>query len=140
MNKKYKCVLLVDDDEATNFINRLAIRKAAFAEKIVIVRNGLEALEYLRSEAYDREYVEPDFIFLDINMPVMNGWEFLEAYQQLQHRPHAPLIVMLTTSLNPDDAEKAGNITAITEFRHKPLTISMLQDILAKYQQTGIAE
>ncbi len=74
---KLKRVLLIDDCKATNYIHRLVIEKYGCAEAVVEVNNGREALEYLTTEV-DGSYPKPELVFLDINMPVMNGWQFLE--------------------------------------------------------------
>ena len=91
-------ILLVDDDETTNFYNELIIQKHFSEAKIVVMTNGQKALDYLEQNH------PPTIILLDINMPVMDGFEFLEIYQQQQHAEQ-PLIAMLTTSLNPDDIQ-----------------------------------
>ena len=133
MNSKLKTILLVDDDEATNFINTLAIKQADCAENIVIKENGISALEYLTT-SQDGIYPQPDLIFLDINMPAMDGWEFLEEYGKLKSNQLAKtVIVMLTTSLNPDDKSKAKVIPLIADFMSKPLTKEKLENILERY-------
>ena len=133
MRTKLKTILLVDDDEATNFIHSMVIKQMNCTENIVVRENGAEALEYLTS-ATDGKYPQPDLILLDINMPRMDGWEFLEEYKNLDDDQLAKtVIVMLTTSLNPDDKEKAGVIPVITGFMSKPLTSEMLQELLEKH-------
>ena len=110
MKQKLNCILLIDDDKPTNFINEVVIKQLDCAEKIVVVQNGSEALDYLKSKD-DGEHPQPDLIFLDINMPAMNGWEFLEKYTELDKKQHGKVVViMLTTSLNQDDEKKASGI------------------------------
>jgi CheY-like chemotaxis protein len=138
MNKKLNCVLLIDDDEPTNFLNRMLIEDAHCTEKIQVAQGGQDALNYLiRSESYAGEHKEfplPDLIFLDINMPAMNGWEFLEKYNELDKvRINKIIMVMLTTSLDQDDEVKAKNMEGVTDFKHKPLTKKILTGILDKY-------
>lgn len=82
MTKKVKCILLIDDDEPTNFLHKIVISDSGRAEKVVEVQSGFEALDYLE-KMEDGKYPQPDLIFLDINMPAMNGWEFLEEYDKL---------------------------------------------------------
>jgi CheY-like chemotaxis protein len=99
----FKSVLLVDDSRATNFMHRELIREADFAERIDVALDGEEALDFLRSGS-DSEYFPPSVIFLDINMPKMDGFEFLEACKSLPEGQRGSLvIVMLTTSLDPGD-------------------------------------
>lgn len=122
-------LLLVDDDDATNFIHKYVIEEAEFAENIKVVENGKEALDYLIS-TNESGYLRPNLIFLDINMPVMDGWEFLKHYKQLgKDQQGHMMVVMITTSLNPDDKDYAESTGAIDHFMSKPLTVEMLQEL-----------
>lgn len=133
MEQKLKNILLVDDDEATNFIHRMVIKQSDCAENIVIKENGIDALNYLKSEI-NGKHPRPDLIFLDINMPAMDGWEFLDEYKALPKYQQAnTVIVMLTTSLNPEDREKANNIPEISDFISKPLTIEKMNQVHANF-------
>ena len=129
-NKPIKTVLLIDDDDATNFLHKITIKHADCAEYVHIAINGLKALEYL-TEAIEGKFPQPDLIFLDVNMPVMGGWEFLDAYEMLPKEQKAKMVlVMLTASLNPDDETKAKSYETVSGFKNKPLTIEMLHDIV----------
>lgn len=133
MKTKLKCILLIDDDEATNFIHEMVINQENVTERIVAVESGQEALNFLTT-IENGAYVQPDLIFLDINMPGMNGWEFLEKYKDLsEDQKGSAIMIMLTTSLNPDDAAKAKNYSAIRNFLHKPLTSTMLTEVIKEY-------
>ncbi|WP_373082940.1 response regulator [Zhongshania sp.] len=130
---KLKRVLLVDDCKATNYIHRLVIEKYGCAESVIEVNDGREALTYLNTKS-DGEFPQPELVFLDINMPVMNGWQFLEEYETLSAEQQAGVIVvMLTTSLNPDDAELAERTREVKSFSSKPLTEAKLSAILAEH-------
>lgn len=135
MKTKLNCILLVDDDEPTNFLNKMVLEDVDCAETIKVADSGQNALAYLESaEGPNGNPSSPDLIFLDINMPAMNGWEFLERYSGLERRHKANVvIVMLTTSLNPDDRTKASGIPDVSGFETKPLTPEKLQSILEKY-------
>lgn len=127
MKKKLGCILLVDDDNEDNFYHKLVIERMNITERIDVVQNGLEALEYLTTE----NQVIPELIFLDINMPKMNGWEFLQEYKNLPpHQKSRIAIMMLTTSANPADKRKAEELHVVTGFQTKPLTPEMLTDII----------
>jgi CheY-like chemotaxis protein len=133
MKEKLNCILLIDDDEPTNFLNELVIKQVDCAEKTVAVQSGQAALDFLK-ERINGGYPQPELIFLDINMPVMNGWEFLEEYKKLDSDQKAKMVmVMLTTSLNPDDKDKADTIDAIDDFVSKPLTAEIVNEILNKH-------
>lgn len=133
MKKKLNCILLIDDDEPTNFINERVIKKLDCAEKVVSVQSALDALQYLQIKTGDL-YPCPDIIFLDINMPGMDGWEFLEEYQMLKSDQHGRIVVvLLTTSVNPDDEEKARKMPGVNGFCIKPLTEEIMQEILEMY-------
>ncbi|MBS1567193.1 MAG: response regulator [Bacteroidetes bacterium] len=133
MKKKLSCILLVDDDEPTNFLNRLTLEDAGCAERVQVAPGGQAALDYLVSADGGKTPL-PNLIFLDINMPAMDGWEFLSRYQELQKAQQAEVVVvMLTTSLNPEDEIRARGIPAISGFRCKPLTRDMLDSLMRVY-------
>ena len=135
-----KSVVLIDDCKATNYIHRLIIEKYGFAEAITEFMNGKEAIDYLSTEV-DGEFPTPELIFLDLNMPVMNGWEFLESYKHLPSNQQAGVVVvMLTTSLNPDDEAQADNIDGVKAFSSKPLTIEKLDGVLAEFYPRSVRE
>jgi len=134
MNVKLKCVLLVDDDEAVNFINEMVLKRVDVAERIEIAENGMEAIRYLE-DRLEEGVPPPELILLDINMPGLNGWEFLEKYRQLKARlQRAATIVMLTTSSNPDDRLRAERIEEVKGFVSKPLTVEKMEEIVALYR------
>lgn len=135
MERKLNCVLLIDDDEPTNFLNQIIIESTGCADKIKTAQSGQEALEYLtNSHDHGDHFPCPDLIFLDINMPAMNGWEFLEKYRRLDnHLKGKVMIVMLTTSLFPEDKQRSKEIPEITAFENKPLTEEKLDNILKKF-------
>jgi len=133
MNVKLKCVLLVDDDEAVNFINEMVLKRVDVAERIEIAENGMEAIRYLE-DRLEEGAPPPELILLDINMPGLNGWEFLEKYRQLKARlQRAATIVMLTTSSNPDDRLRAARIEEVKGFISKPLTVEKMEEIVMNF-------
>ncbi|TGK14498.1 response regulator [Leptospira stimsonii] len=133
MNPKVHCILLIDDNQADNFVHERVIRKGNFADQVISKQSGEGALQYLRNRATTND-PRPDLIFLDINMPGMNGWEFLEEYKALPKEHQGKIIVvMLTTSDNPDDRTKANEFGILADFKTKPLTDAMLQEIFDAY-------
>ena len=125
--------MLVDDNSDDNFYHERVIRKNNAADRVVSIESAREAIDYLKNKN-DHEDAHPDLIFLDINMPGMNGWEFVEEYKKLDKELRSKaVIVMLTTSDNPDDVAKAKTHEVLADFRTKPLTKEMLGEIIAKY-------
>lgn len=121
--EKLDCVLLIDDDEATNFYHKLILEDACAGVHVQSVTSAHEGLDFLQSKGAYADSPQPGIIFLDINMPGMTGWDFLEAYKNLSQEVHQRAVVaMLTTSVNPDDRERGEKIPAVREFVHKPLT------------------
>lgn len=126
MKKKLNTILLIDDSEPTNFLHKIVVDDANCADECVSFLSAIEALEYLKT-AKEGKFPQPDLIFLDINMPLMNGWEFIEEYNKLEdNQKGGVVVVMLTTSLNLDDKDKADTINKIAGFMNKPLTEEML--------------
>lgn len=127
MDKKVHCIMLVDDNIDDNFFHKRVILKNGAADIVVTKESGEEALEYLKTN-------QPDLIFLDINMPRMNGWEFIEEYKKLDEElRNKMVIVMLTTSANPDHKGLAILEDVLADYRTKPLTKEMLDEILTRY-------
>nr|MBI1230493.1 response regulator [Cytophagales bacterium] len=126
MNKKkysLDCVLLIDDDEATNFYHTIVLEEACEWVKIRAVSSAKEGLDYLLQRGVYANYPQPGVIFLDLNMPGMSGWEFLDKYNELSVEiKNRSVVSILTTSANPDDRERAANIPNVKEFVNKPLT------------------
>lgn len=132
MKKKLDCILLIDDDGPTNFLHEIVIKEADCAKKVVAVRGAQEALDFL-SEQKSNGAPDVDLIFLDINMPRMTGWDFLEEYVKFNRNGQGRIIIMLTTSLNPYDEQRARKIESITDFVSKPLTVEMLHQIVENH-------
>ena len=133
MENRLKHVLFIDDDKFNNFINtRIATKHKAF-DIIVSFTNGNEALQYL-IEVSQNSYEKPDMIFLDLNMPGMNGWEFIQEFEKIDSNFIKDIhIFLLTSSINPDDIEKSKAIPLIKDYFSKPLSIELLQKIVTKY-------
>jgi CheY-like chemotaxis protein len=133
--KKINCILLVDDNETDNEFHISRILKSGVCDNGKVAEDGQKGLEYIHKAIQDdTEYPKPDIIFLDINMPKVNGFEFLEEYHKLADGMKSKtIIIMLSTSLNPDDRAKALKYKEVGEFQYKPLTIDVIKEISEKY-------
>jgi len=133
MNAKVNCIMLVDDNKYDNIYHERVIRSGHYANVIIWKETAEQALDYL-THRIEQGDVRPDIIFLDINMPGMNGWEFLEEYEKLPRELQSSMIVvMLTTSDSPEARKRASLIPGLKEFRTKPLTTEILDEMIAKY-------
>ncbi len=126
---KFKNVLLVEDDHITIMVCERIITMTSFASKIKSVVNGEEAIDYFKSIIGQDEEI-PEIIFLDINMPIMNGWEFLNEFEKLKPSlPFSPRIFILSSTVDPEDYKKAEMFASVEEFISKPLTKQHLEKI-----------
>jgi response regulator RpfG family c-di-GMP phosphodiesterase len=127
--------MLVDDSPDDNFFHEREIKKNDPGIVVLKKDSGTEALKCLKTQ----EHPHSDLIFLDINMPGMNGWEFLEEYKKLDKTLQSKaVIIMLTTSDNSDDIAKAKKYAVVSDYITKPLTKEMMEVISAKYFKTEI--
>ena len=113
---------IVDDDSIFQFITQKVVEKTKLVKKIKVFSNGLEAIEFLKSVREDPEEL-PDVILLDLAMPVLNGWDFIEEYVAL--RPSLGkqiLLYIVSSSIDPADIERAKSISEVTDFIIKPVT------------------
>lgn len=122
-------VLLIDDNDIDNFISNHVIIKSKIAEKITIKQSALSALEYCETNKNDFEMF-PDLIFLDISMPIMDGFEFLEKIIKFPKVIEKKcFVIMLSSSNNPDDIKRAMSFDFVVDFFTKPLRIEMIKDL-----------
>ncbi len=124
MTASYKTCLLIDDNYIDNFVTSRLLESAKFADSVVIRQSSEEAIEALRNGD-----VTPDVIFLDLRMPIMDGFEFLQEYDKLEIQKEGVKIFMLSSSLDPTDLRRSLANKYITQFIHKPLTKKVLEEL-----------
>lgn len=123
--KKFRTVMLIDDNEIDNLINQKMIESAAVTENIYTHTGAKSAIEFLRNmERLDvADKVLPDVIFLDIDMPLMDGFQFLEEFEKLSNVAKKKCkIVMLTSSINPQDFSRSKKYENVKLYLNKPLS------------------
>ncbi len=123
-------ILLVDDDEINNFISIKLIKKALDNTSISACLNGRFAIEELADIQKHDPSKLPDFILLDINMPIMNGWEFLDEYKRLNLDPQGKSkIYIISSSVFSNDINKARSYPLVKNFISKPLSVEKIKEM-----------
>lgn len=125
---KINTAFIIDDDPIFVFGSKVLLKKHGFASNIVVFQNGKEALETIE-KLLDPEGVLPEVIFLDLNMPIMDGWEFLEAFGKLSGVEDVRLYI-LSSSIDSRDMERAKHYDSVTDFIPKPLTDGKISELL----------
>ncbi len=132
--KKINCILLLDDNPADNDFHKIVITEADVCNHIEAVGSGSEAIQYLHKAADTGTVPIPNMIFVDINMPGMNGFDFLREYASIYWKlPPDIALVMLTTSQNPADKTNSARAGDITDYVNKPLTVELVHKLVEKY-------
>jgi CheY-like chemotaxis protein len=125
-------ILLIDDDPITLMLGKMVIKKAFISSEIDTARNGEEALEYFRN--FDKPNSEeslktkPQLIFLDLNMPVMGGWEFLDSFSTSEYSNYNHTkVIILSSTIDPADIEKSKKYSMVIDFLSKPISKEILE-------------
>ncbi len=139
--RKLSGVLLIDDDDTTNFLNQRLLDRMEVTDNIRTFVNGKQAFDYLYNVSnnnYEEEssnYFLPELIFLDINMPVMDGFELLDLYERLDASFRERIVMaVLTTSTHPQDTANSKKYNA--EYLTKPLTAEKVTALLNQHFKT----
>ena len=129
-------ILLVDDDEINNFISIKLIKKALLNTEIMACLNGRFAIDQLLSIQKKDPAKLPDYILLDINMPIMNGWEFLDEYKRLNIDPLGKSkIYIISSSVFSNDINKARSYPLVKSFISKPLSVEKIKEMFETEKQ-----
>ena len=124
-------VFLIDDDNIYQFTARKILESTGLAKHIQSFYNGSEAINYFKDQKNINLETLPDFIFLDINMPVMNGWEFLEEYHQLYGKlPKSIVLYVVSSSIDSYDINKSKEYENVTDYIVKPITRIRYKELL----------
>lgn len=123
-----KTVLCVDDDPIALMVIEICLKRANFAENIVKVESAKDALDYYRSIKEDDQI--PSFVFLDLNMPVLSGWDYIERFiSEFPQYLNKSKIIILSSSVDPVDKLKASENPLVSLFIPKPISVETLQGI-----------
>lgn len=129
MNSNYN-ICVIDDDDIYQFTIVKILKSINLDKKISLFSDGEEALEFLIDNLYNNEEL-PDIIFLDINMPIMDGFQFMEEYVKIKPKLNKKItIYMVSSSVDPVDIERAKNISEISDYIIKPIKAGQLQEIM----------
>ncbi len=127
-NYKFDSVLLIDDNDIDNFINERMITTNHFSSRVIVKNSGEEALKFLRDHASGTDL--PKIIFLDLNMPVMDGFAFLEEFEKLPDNLKAQCkVIVLSSSISPEDINRASTNQYVVKYVNKPLNERYLEAI-----------
>lgn len=122
--------MLVEDDPITTMLTEMVIKRAPRVQRVTPMKNGFSALRELQKRIHGNEEL-PDLILLDINMPVMDGWDFLTEVSKLEPLKKVP-VVMLTSSVDPADMARAAQSPRVKAYLSKPVNVQALEKLLAE--------
>ncbi|RYZ82510.1 MAG: response regulator, partial [Proteobacteria bacterium] len=122
-------LLCVDDDPITLMLYKMVISRAEFASNVSTAANGEEAVAYFDELLINGEDF-PKLIFLDLNMPVMGGWEFLDVFSTEKYKTFRDVkVIVLSSTIDPQDIEKSKSYPQVIDFRSKPISKEMLAEL-----------
>ncbi len=128
--KKINTFCIVDDDDLYQFTTTLLLKNTDLVNKIIVFSDGLKAINFLKDEMGNIENI-PDILLLDINMPIMDGWGFLEEYLLIKHMmPKTVVIYMVSSSVDDRDILKAKSISALSGYLIKPISIESIMKVI----------
>ena len=131
MNKEIELACIIDDDNVYVSLIRRIVKVKNLCKNLLIFKNGQEALTYFETLLTNLELEKiPEIIFIDLNMPVMDGWEFLSNFTKIKNKFGKVItLYVVSSSINPIDIEKAEKIDSVKQYLIKPVTIRDLEDI-----------
>lgn len=127
-----KTLTIVDDDDIFVFLTTKIIEQTNLVDLIKVFGNGLDAINFLKENKNNVDAL-PDIILLDLNMPIMNGWQFLEEYNKLNPTIGKKITIYIcSSSISPDDITRAKTISEVSDYIIKPITKDKLIDLIKK--------
>jgi len=136
MNNHYN-ICVIDDDDIYQFTITKILESIKLSKKILLFSDGEEALDFMVNNLYNDEEL-PDVIFLDINMPIMDGFQFMEEYVEIKHKLNKEIIIyMVSSSVDPVDIAKAKEISDVSDYIIKPIKAGQLRTIMAGLENNG---
>lgn len=128
---KYKCIMLIDDSDIDNMVNKHILSRNNVAENILVFTSANDALVYIEKNKTNIDTnIFPSIILLDINMPIMNGFGFLHEFEKANKELLEIIkVVMLTSSVDPNDIRKSKDFKSVKSFISKPLSLEHLESI-----------
>jgi CheY-like chemotaxis protein len=124
---KHNNVLLVDDNEVNNMLHSRLLEISEFGKDVVVMSSAPEALDYLKSIENDDSKI-PEVIFLDIRMPIMDGFGFLDEFEKMPIKDKSK-VILLSSTLDPEDSQKATQYPSVVKMLLKPLTMDQLASL-----------
>lgn len=131
-----KKVFCIDDNPITLMLCKKVMQRVEFAENIDTLQNGEEAITFFDNHQNSNQEKEniPELIFIDLNMPIMNGWEFLDIYHKKEyHKKFKTHFIILSSTIDPKDVQKSKSYPMVIDFLSKPITKIMLEELKGKY-------
>jgi len=130
--KKVRNACIIDDDDIFRFIMKKHIINQDLAENILCFENGKEAIKYILDHRLEEDKL-PDVMFLEINMPIMDGWDFVSAYNEAKKKiVKDATIFMISSSVDDRDISRAKDSEVITEYVTKPLDKQKIKELMGK--------
>jgi two-component system chemotaxis response regulator CheY len=131
MQNKSVCVAVVDDDDTFQFITLKAIRSIASNNNVLQFLSGIDAIKFLSDNAHLPESL-PDVLLIDINMPVLDGWMFMDEFSALKNKINKPIsIFMVSSSIDTNDIARAKQNKNIADYLMKPISVEKFRELLA---------
>ena len=125
-----KTLTLIDDDEIFVFLTKKVVEQTNLVNLIKVFGNGLDAINFLKENKYNADSL-PEIILLDLSMPIMNGWQFLEEYAKLNPTIGKKITIYIcSSSISHDDITKAKSINEVSDYIIKPITKNKLIDLI----------